>query len=986
MNKKNLRAIIIIVISIFYFLNVAWAQKPFYKNYSTANGLPSSNAYYINQDKQGYIWVATDIGVSRFDGISFENYTTKNGLPDNEVLQVYADSNNRIWFMSLKGRLSYFSNDSIINSFKGDAISAKASFLYSFVNDEEGNVYTLTSKGPLLKIDKEGVLSTLNIESDAKFYMWLHKNHLYILASDGIYKVDKDFNKVDVLIKIDMRKHALRASLIKDDLLFAYGRKIYKYSIGNNRIDSVTTLNNKFYSITALTVNNEDEIWVGTKNGALLYNGIHALREEKKLHYLKGFTVTSILKDREYNLWFSTIEEGIFFTPSIDILSYKELLKEPRVTSLYKDNKNNLWIGSMKNNYAILSKKGFRNYQLKYNERADNIINIKGFKGHGVWITSNSSILNINNSHNRYLPYWANDILITDSIFWLGATACWKLPTQSAIKLLNEDIKPQVVNNNRQVKKVLNAYVNCFLQRSNGEVLIGTKNGLYKSSANYDTIPLSVQGNNKLLDEITDLCELNDKNILVGTTINGLLILDTALNIDNNISLANLSSSRITTILVENDSTIWIGTYRGLDKISIHKNEWAVRNFTQEMGLGTLTVNDVEIIDDYIYVGSNNGLIKLSKKNADNKQTQPLLHISDVSIDGEKRFAKNIEIKHSYQSFQVKFNAISFKDIEAVKYYYRIKERDNIWYETKTPVVNYSSLYPGIYTLQVKAVNTSGIESNIENLKFSVLPPFWETWWFYLLASITAIAILYLIVHLKSRYMKKQFELERANFRIERERLEMERNMIELEQKASRLQMNPHFIFNALNTIKSYYVDDDSTLGNKYINKFAKLLRLILENEDSFTTLDLEIELLTLYLDLFKIRYKDNFNFNIKVADEINIEELSVPSMLLQPFVENAVIHGLAPKKGKGYINITFEKSGNMLRCIIEDDGIGRHAASQINKNIEHNSKAIVLIQNRLQILSQSSGEKCSLSIEDKVDEGAPSGTKVTITIPFKIQ
>lgn len=965
----------------------AYTQKPFFKNFSVANGLPSSNVYYITQDTKGYIWIATDAGVSRFDGIEFKTYTTQDGLSDNEVLQIHQDSFGRLWFMTLNGRLSFYKNDEFIdeNYFKGAKKTNTSSFSYSLSEDKKGNVYTVINRGPVIKITSNDSIEYLHINDNLKYYTWITGDEVYVLSVSGIYKIDKSFSSYKLLIPFNLNKHALRACTYNNNIIFAYGTGIYEYHIKKNELKLLSAINHTY--ITSLTTLNK-EIWVGTKDGVLKFADREALKNSKYQRYLSGLTVTSILQDREKNLWFTTLEKGVFFTPSIHITNYNNLIEKNKVTSLYKDVNNKLWIGSIKNSYATYDSGYIRNYKLQQNGREDDIVNIRGSGKNNIWIVSKTSTLNITNDANgkvlrhRYLPYWANDIFVdSEENFWLGSSACWLLPLQSVNNKLSSTINPSIINYNSNSKKILPYTVNCFERGANHNLYIGCKNGLY--SIDIKTKELS-SWREKFADlggEITALKLLNE-DLLVGTSINGLLILDSNKNIKKIPAFNKLSSNRITTIHIENDSTLWIGTYRGLDKLIVRDTTYLVSNFTQEVGIGSITVNDIEIIDEHVFIGSNEGLIRVNK-NIENKQAPPLIYISEVSVDGQIVSTDNLNIKHSYNSMFIKVNAISFRDIEAIKYYYKIEEHDKGWLPTYSTYINFASLRSGNYTVCVKAINSLGIESDVKRIQFSVLQPFWKTWWFYTLILASLSSIVYAVFHIKTKFVKRKFELERNNFRMEKERLELEKNLVELEQKTSRLQMNPHFIFNALNTIKSYYVDNKSDLGNRYTNKFAKLLRLILEAEESFTTLDVEIEIIQLYLELTQIRYQDKFSFEINIQHLIP-EDTLVPSMLLQPFVENSVIHGLAPRKGRGHIAINFEVRGDMLYCIIDDNGIGRKAAGQISKNAEHVSKATELVNSRLEMLSRNSKAKAHMIIEDKMADNIATGTKVTIIIPYK--
>jgi len=236
-------------------------------------------------------------------------------------------------------------------------------------------------------------------------------------------------------------------------------------------------------------------------------------------------------------------------------------------------------------------------------------------------------------------------------------------------------------------------------------------------------------------------------------------------------------------------------------------------------------------------------------------------------------------------------------------------------------------LVPGNYSFSVYCVDAIGVKSTVQTIYFEILAPFWQKLWFVMLCILIIAFLVYRFILYRLEQLQAKFEIEKTTIQIERDKANLERQMINLEQKALRLQMNPHYIFNALNTIKGYYSEGDSVKASSYISKFSKLLRMLLESGDQAISLASEIEMLNLYIELTKIRYKNIFHYEIVVDPQINASDTAIPTLLLQPIVENAIIHGLAPKTESGFLKITFNKSESNLICIVEDNGIGRKAS-----------------------------------------------------------
>ena len=247
------------------------------------------------------------------------------------------------------------------------------------------------------------------------------------------------------------------------------------------------------------------------------------------------------------------------------------------------------------------------------------------------------------------------------------------------------------------------------------------------------------------------------------------------------------------------------------------------------------------------------------------------------------------------------------------------------------------------------------------------------------------IAIGYYFWKQKEQSIKRKFEIERNQIQSERDKANIEKQIITLEQKALRMQMNPHFIFNALNTIKGYYSEGNDEKAGDFISKFSTLLRMLLENTEQIIPLSTEIKMLYLYIDLIKIRYKNGFEYKIEVDPAIHQDEVAIPTLLLQPIGENAIIHGLSPKKGHGFLLVSFYKKGNQLECVVKDNGIGRIASAEKQKHKLHESKAIEITKERLNLLENDENIKADLVLEDLLDDNNNStGTLVTINIPYK--
>ena len=228
-----------------------------------------------------------------------------------------------------------------------------------------------------------------------------------------------------------------------------------------------------------------------------------------------------------------------------------------------------------------------------------------------------------------------------------------------------------------------------------------------------------------------------------------------------------------------------------------------------------------------------------------------------------------------------------------------------------------------------------------------------------------------------------RFKLKQRNFQNE-----LEKSNLEIEQKLLRSQMNPHFIFNSLNSIKSFIIENEPDSAEIYLGKFAKLMRYILDNSrESFIPVEDEINTLQLYMELERVRFSNKFDFNIKIEPEIDVERTYIPPMLIQPYVENSILHGITKKAEKGIINIELKKENNIIKCLIIDDGVGRKGSQKLKNQQKRKSLGMQLIKERLGLINKQMAETISVEIIDLKDEyGNATGTKVELNIPFEIE
>jgi hypothetical protein len=331
--------------------------------------------------------------------------------------------------------------------------------------------------------------------------------------------------------------------------------------------------------------------------------------------------------------------------------------------------------------------------------------------------------------------------------------------------------------------------------------------------------------------------------------------------------------------------------------------------------------------------------------------------------------------------FTIEFASLNYTNPGEIRYEYRLKDLEQNWKEAeRRGFAGYTHLKGGNYTFEVRAVNSEGQYSDITAVPVFIGTPFYKTWWFNLAVSLIFSAIIFFIYQMRIRNVEKTEALK----------TKFNKQLAETEMRALRAQMNPHFIFNCLNSINRYIIKNDHKTASLYLTKFAKLIRLILDNSETHeVALSQELEALKLYIDIEALRFDHKFSYEIIVDENINTEAIQVPPMIIQPFVENAIWHGLLHKETPGRLKLKFYIEQEMLVCEIEDNGIGREKAGEMKSKSATTRKSLGLkiTSDRLSILNERTSRNGGISFIDlKEKDGSVAGTRVVVKMPVDVE
>lgn len=449
----------------------------------------------------------------------------------------------------------------------------------------------------------------------------------------------------------------------------------------------------------------------------------------------------------------------------------------------------------------------------------------------------------------------------------------------------------------------------------------------------------------------------------------------------------NLASKNINQILFDADNYLWIGTQKGVDKVLLDKNSEIKElvHFGKNDGFKGIETTKNTISEDTfgnIWFGTVNGLMKYEHPKNNKTYTRPNIYfetievvynaVDTINLDSWTNSDKTLYLKPTDNHLSFSFRTVDLRYSSDIQYRFKLNGEDwSPW--SKDRKVNFSSLNAGNYNFQVQSQILNKQKSEPISFKFLIGLPLVKKLWFQLLIIGVLLLIGFLIL---KNYLQK---IKKRNLQVQ-EKLKIENNLLSLEQKALQLQMNPHFIFNILNGIKALGTSDAKKM-NTTINKFATLLRQTLSNSRKENiTLKEEINTLKNYIEVEQLMNEKKFNYSINISNTIDIEEVLIPPMLVQPFVENAIAHGIKSVDRVGELTISFTVKNEFLQCTVQDNGIGIEESKRRRINVNHQSMALKVTKERIESLSG----KDTFMIEQLNDKNNKIlGTKVSFKIPL---
>ena len=984
--SKSLKKITFLIVLLFSL--ALFSQEPVSIHISENEGLPDVEIYDILEDKEGFIWIAADKGLYRYDGKSYVNYSTKKkrGL---SVFNLKEDSQGRVWCNNISGQFFYAEKDSL-HLFTD--IKDRVNHLVPRFIINNNFLEIVTDKGYYrVNINSKKISKVAREKNDQEvtpvYDIFSYKSSLFY-ATTRIYKVK---NGATQLLKINNKKSATRFFTINNEL---FVNVVYRSStppnlknrllkISNNSIEEV----NLPKELVKRRINYIEEInndlWFSTDKGVFIYTFKKNKFSFKRKLFQNEF-ITKVVKDVKDNFWISTIDNGLFIIPNLEIVEQKLPKNLEHITTMVKLD-NHLIYGTKRGKMVVKNSKTESQYSfsllssreindLVYSKEK-NIILISQDLDSYVWDLNTNTI----NYFSRISS--SKDIKIIDnSILFSGSKESYFLKdVLNEYAVVKRNLKKPILVKSKKAEKngtkiplrEKRSYSNFFTK--DGRIYVSYVDGVFVTNTINETKEIKL--NNESIFGI-DFTETSDGIVWVSTFKNGVLGIVEG-QIVYNYDITNGLSSNQTSIIKADKNNLWIVNENSLQFID--RKEKIAKSISIKDELSISKISSMIIEESQIFIAGNNGIVSFDKQKVFKKTPMPKVYFTSVKIKDKLVENKSrYQLKYINNNMDFSFNSNGFMSKENIVYHYRLLELETAWKTTTSNNVRYPSIPHGQYVFEVKAVNKhKNTESSVKRIRVKVIAPFWLQWWFYLI-------IMIIISHLYTVRIKRIKKLQ--NEQLAKEKLGTKLVLSQLENLRS--QMNPHFIFNALNSIQEYIITNDKYSASLYLSDFSKLIRKYLDQSRILeVSLKEEIETLKIYLALEKNRFEENFEYTFEVDENINVSKTLIPSLFLQPYIENSLKHGLLHRKENKelIVRFKFDERTACLLCEIEDNGIGRKASYEINKNKEnyHSSFSISATNDRVELLNKDKEKKIKISTLDLYDDEERSiGTKVILNIP----
>lgn len=946
-----------------------------YRHNNTDSGSLASNwISALLTDNKGNVWVGTNNGLDRYDAATntFVHYQSNpadlKSLTSNEVVALYGDRKGTLWI----GTGSVYGVNNTDPRFGGlnrmDDI--KGSFT-RFVHNPSDESSLINNKVRSMYEGRDGTF-------------WVGT------AGDGLHIMDRTTGKFQRLTMGSPHR------------------------LGIHR---PPTTGDPYSMISFITEDAKGALWIGTTDNGLLYfdpatkRMLHLFPGETEVPY-GNLNPWTAFTSAEGMMWISTFSGDLFTYNPLNIKIPFHQVETGEINGIYEHSDGSVWVGTQDRGLVHLDKDR-RVVQTFMHEpgntgslSTNRLIEVTSDRNGDLWIGTlgygvekfsmrTKKIVKRYTSKSTSNYSLTNDTIVRiseddDGNMWVGTFRGANLINTKTGEISNYIIYP---TDTARFGKNL---VSSIMQDRSNRCWMGTfvGGGLHILDKKTGKFKNYLQG-----ISIANILE-DSQGRLWAAGVEGLFYYNNERDdfIRFNDPLGLIPIADVRSVEEDSDKNIWISTGNGLQKIS--KNLDLVTSYDSHFGI------DEELIygsshkgkSGNMYFSAFNGFYEVPRADFNTESKPPQIILSNFRLSNQTilpgknsvlaediSITDRIELKYNQNIFSFDFTAVDYVDPQANRHLFMLENYDETWNVSGNDRrAIYFNVPPGKYIFRVRAVNTYGKWAE-KAVTVEIVPAWWSSWWFRVIAIITVIAIIYLLIRWR---LSEKYRLQMERSEKEKELSRLQHRTTQLEMHALRAQMNPHFLFNSLNSINRFIIQNNSEQASGYLTKFSRLMRHILQNSQyELIPLENELEALRLYLELEAVRFDHHFTWTIKIDEHLDVSALKVPPLIIQPYAENAIWHGLMHKEEKGKLLVELKEEGEYLVCSITDDGIGRNKAAELKSKSAstHKSMGMKITADRIASMKKRKSNENNILITDLVlPNGEPAGTRVEIKIALQ--
>jgi hypothetical protein len=949
------------------------AQDPVYRNIDKSTGLTSNTIYDIFQDAKGFIWIGHDKGMSKYDGFRFTHYQNEEqrGRPLSNLLE---DNTGKIWSQNFVGQFFYVDNDTLKLCRQLTPTGS-----YSPAGLVGGNTLIASGKNAIR------YLNTQTMEIKERMMDVFSSNHHPYANSEKYFFLNKDSGKLIITDEKEIKE--TQTAPYRLDYFYIIPTRSGIYYLPKYPSESLDLIKWSTQEVSHLfppktfvqnvRILNDSLIAIMTSNGFYLFNDTFKPFDKNHPHFFKNKNISTIARDREGNWWVGTLNEGILLVPN---MSTKRIFEALSLTSIQANTRDQaLFLGTANNQLLSYSLKDHNLKTVIDNKLNQEVITIfYDSASEDIAFASNKLFIYPKGKTPITHEGAIKDIQKLDAQHYIAAASGF-------IGLYSQDIhssKSLWQKNYSQMGLSEGPdYTNFRLNKEEirARALAITKDVIYAATTN-GLIAYTLHGPEEIL--------YNKKSLIASDlesynhTVYAVSFNDGLLKVENGELIKIYSSEKksvagIYKLKIVKDIA-WMLTETNLIAYSLKEEK--ISFIDQTNGLPMDDLRDFSIMNDTIYMVGNKGLIYFPVTLSSGGLVEPSLIINSFMVNQKKKdLTKKLTLTSNENDIVINYSVIAYKAGGDLQIAYSINNSEWRSLENSNRELRLASLAPGNYNIGLKAASNNGLATKEVQLSFVIRKPFYLEMWFI------SLCVTLLIIFTYQLYMQRLAKI-RYQSKLETDRLQLEQALQQSLLASIKAQMNPHFIYNSLSSIHAFVYSDDKENAIKYLDRFSELTRKVLElSGHESISLSEEKELLETYISLEKMRFGESFQSTISCEKDIDVHFVRLPSMIIQPFVENAIKHGLLHRKGNKQLLISFSRKKDDLLVVIDDNGVGRKTSAELksNKNKQHTSFSISANRKRLELLNAKKKNTIGLQIVDKTDElGRGSGTTVIITIP----